>query len=255
MKLFRIFTAAAVLTAGSTAFGASAYFSTVDFGGGASPGNPDIAFANLASAVATDLHIYFVPGPGDPAYLGISIGVKSITPGVANLTNPIVMNYDIVIPAAGDLDSGDNRWDPVGVPGGTVDLISNFTGVAVSQKGLDVLNDGVASGFLDQGYDATASAFYFGKVTLDPVGEGSSEYFLTVGDIGIARSGDAPQPVGPTVSLTFGDAEPTAVLGDDFGGTGTMWDARITIPVIPEPSTALLLGTGLLLGFFRRRRP
>ena len=116
---------------------------------------------------------------------------------------------------------------------------------------MDVSNDG-SGAFRDAGYDATAGAFYFGSVTLNPVGVGSTDLSLLVGTGGVERLGDNPRPVGPTVSLTFGDAEPTSVFGDDFGATGTVVDATVT--VVPEPTTAVLLGVGALPGLLCRRR-
>lgn len=62
----------------------------------------------------------------------------------------------------------------------------------------------------------------------------------TAGQLVAALNGDDGEPFGGTV----------AVLGDGFGFEGAIESARL----IPEPSTALLLGGGLLsLGFERRR--
>lgn len=250
MKLFRILTAAAVVATGSTAFGASVFFSTDGFGEGASLGNPDINYGSLSGAAPTDLHIYFVPEASDAKFIGISLGVNSTTPNVANMTAFSVSNFDFVV--APDTPLGQMRWNTVTDPSGTVDSVSNLNGISINQAGLAATNDGVGSAFLDKGYDATANAFYFGKVTLDPVGLGTSDYFLTVGDVGVARVGDQPQPAGPTVSMIFGASEPTSVLGDDFGATGTVYDARVTI--VPEPSSALLLLCSSLVFGLRRRR-
>jgi hypothetical protein len=249
MKLFNFLTATIVFATSSVAMGATAFFSTDGFGDGASIGNPHIQFNSLSSAAPADLHIYFVPESSDAKFLGISLGVRSTTPNVANMTAFSVSNFDFVI--APDTPLGETRWNAAGVAGATVDLVSNLYGLSIDQAGLSVINDGVGSTFLDKGYDTSANAFYFGSVTLDPVGVGSTDYFLTVGDIGIARLGDNPQPTGPTASLTFGAAEPTSVFGDDFGATGTVYDAHITI--IPEPSSILLLCSALVLSLRRRR--
>ena len=125
-----------------------------------------------------------------------------------------------------------------------------MSGVSVDRAGLNIAHDGTG-GSLDEGYDATANAFYFGKVSFDPVGIGTTELHLTVGSGGVARTGDQPQPDGPTVSLLFGHGEPSVVLGDEFGATGTIADA--TIHVIPEPVITSLLWSGLLLGLLLRR--
>ena len=250
MKLFRFLTAAAVFATGSVAFGTTVFFSTDGFGEGASLGNPDISYSSVSGAASTDLHIYIVPDASDAPFIGISLGVRSTTPTVANMTAFSVNNFDLVIAPGTPL--GQTRWNAVIEPSGTVDRVSNLNGISINQAGLAVFNDGVGSPNLDKGYDATADAFYFGKVTLDPVGIGTSDYFLMVGDIGVARAGDKPQPTGPTVSLIFGASESTPVLGDDFGASGSVYDARVT--VIPEPSSAVLLLCATLAFGFRRRK-
>jgi len=249
MKMFHFLIVTIVFATSSLAMGATAFFSTSGFGEGATVGNPDIQFDSTNSPTQ-DLHIYFVPESSDTKYLGISLGVRSTTPGVAEMTAFSVNNFDFV--SALDTPLGLSRWNTVGTPNGTADEVSNLTGVAIDQGGLFVGNDGKASATLDQGYDATADAFYLGQVTLDPVGEGTSDFFITVGDIGVARMGDQPQPTGPTVSLTFGASESTSVLGDDFGATGTVHDAQVT--VIPEPTSAILLLCSTIVFGSRRRR-
>jgi len=243
MKLSKVLTTAIAMATGS-ASGATVYFSTTGFGGGASLGNPDhtvaIGDANF------DLHLYFVPEPGDAAFLGISVNLTSTVGGVADFVGLSVTNPDILVGAA-DVD---DRWDGTGGTIPTPELISNMSGVAVTTAGLTIGNNGTGP-FLDAGYDATAGAFYFGSITLDPVGLGTTEISISNGPIGTARAGDVPRPTGPVASIFYGD-DPTSVFGDDFGGTGTVTDA--TINVIPEPSTSILFGTGILFGFLRRRR-
>lgn len=225
--------------------GASAFFSTKGFGEGASQGNPEV-FVNQAAA-NVDLHVYFVPDSVDARYLGISFDVTSATAGIADLVTFSVLNPDILM---GAIDV-DDRWNSTGGSINSTELLTNFTGVSIDKAGLDPTNDGSGS-FLDAGYDSTAAAYYFGNVTFDPVGLGSTDLSLSVGPIGIARAGDKPQPVGPTASLQFGAPEPATVSGDDIGATGEIFDARIN--VIPEPSATLLVVAGLFLSCLLRRK-
>ena len=245
MKLLRSLTAIVAFSTGANLFGATAFFSEAGFGDGATVGNPTINKTIADSPF--ELHIYFVPDKSDAAFVGISLGVTSSTAGVADLSSFSVLNPDVLVGAT-DVD---DRWNSTGGSLVGTEEITNLSGVSVDKAGLDAANDGLAT-FRDAGYDTSASAFYFGKVELDPVGLGTTELSLSVGSIGIARVGDQPQPTGPTVSLTFGGSEPTTVLGDDIGGTGTVADA--TINVIPEPSTALLAGAGLFFCVLCRRR-
>ncbi len=248
MNPVRLFAAALIISTGPALHGASTYVSTVAFGGGATSGNPAV---NLSlSDGPIDLYIYFVPEPGDEPFISISLDIDLSTAGVADLIGFSVVNPNIVIPAAGDFVTG-ARWNGTGGSLDSRERITGLSGVSVVEEGLDIANDG--SGVtLDQGYDPSASAFYFGSVTLNPVGLGNTELRFSVGSIGIARSGDRPQPVGPTASIQFGDPEPTSVSGDSFGSTGSIADA--VIRVIPEPSTGVLLGAALLPVLLRRRR-
>ena len=247
MKLLRILTAGIVLATGS-AFGATVYVSTTGFGGGAVLGNPvhtvDVGAANF------DLHFYFIPDPGDAPFVGISVNAALTVGGVADFVGLSVLAPDVVVTAVPTIVT-DSRWDGTG---GTVTspiLITNMSGVAVTTAGLDVANDG-SGALLDEGYDSSAGAFYFGSVTLDPLGVGTTVLSLSNGPIGTARVGDVPRPTGPVASLIYGDLEATTVFGDDFGGTGTTIDA--TINVVPEPSSFFLIGAGMLLSCLRRRR-
>ena len=217
---------------------AMVFMSESPFGAGAAASNP-MVFKNPGDVF--DFHIYFVPAAGDNPYVSISLDVSSSNVATAAITGSSVPLFDILIPGAGGLDIGD-RWS--GVSAGTVSpgLVDNMTGVAVGVAGLDIANNGAGGPFTptDEGYDATANAFYFGSVTVAVGGAGVSHLNLGVGAAGIVRNGDVPRPGSPQASIFFGSPEATARLGDDFGLFGTTADATVT--VIPEPSAFTLLG-------------
>ncbi len=241
------------LVPATPSFGATIFVSESGLNSGATLGNPSIL--KDVTDPAFDLNIYIIPDPVADVgltYLGLSLGVRLSTPGVARITGGAVPNYDILVAAAPGTDI-DDRWD--GASGGTVstdEFLDNMSGVSILADGIKLTNVGPLPGLFDDGYDTVAGAFHFATVTIDPsVGTGTTDLFLEVGGSGIARTGDLPAPSPMAASITFGDAEPTPVLGNVKGATGTMFDARIT--VVPEPSTILLLNLSLLL-LFRRNR-
>jgi len=207
--------------------------------------NPSVT---LAPGAATTLHVYVVPDSGDAPFDTIAVNLDAATAGIVSASSFSVATPDITV--AG-VDVGD-RWDGTGgmtaAAGGT-SLIVNMNGVAVTETGLDVDNDGSGL-FLDEGFDSTAGAsgaFHFGSITLSADALGMTDLFLSTGSTKIVREGDTP--ASPAM-VTFG-ASDTAVSGGTTGATGTVADAKVT--VIPEPTSWLLLVIAVVvLGIFRK---
>jgi hypothetical protein len=229
------------------------YFSENPLGEGSVLSNPILRIAPGESA---DLHIYVIPDLADQFYRSISLDVESSNAAVATLAEGETLNFDIVLPSAGDLDLG-NRWDQVengslvGEPlNPDIIRLEGLTGVAIFELGLDPLNRG-SDAPLDRGYDQVAEAFYVGWVRIQAVAEGAADLRFRVGGAGIVRAGDS---IGNAAPILFGSDEPTTVFGDQFGATGDTPDAQII--VVPEPSVGSLsmVATILLLGRCRHRR-
>ena len=201
--------------------GAVFYLSEHSPGNSASPTNPRF---EIRTGDDVTLHLYFEPDAADSRYLGIAVNIETSSPLVVNGTALQVVNPDVTVAGV----AVGTRWnDPVGgAIGDGTELFRNLAGVNVTARGLDAANIGGQPGvFLDEGFDPTSAAFYFGQVTLRAESAGVAELFLSVGNTLIAREGDTAES---SVMVQFGAGD-IAVSGAVAGATGTVADATITV--------------------------
>ena len=160
----------------------------------------------------------------------LDLDITSSDPGVLLLTGGQALNptFDVI---------GGERFDSsvftVDADGSTGNLFS----VNVAQNGVNP----ALGPLFDPGFDAEVGpngAFLLAEVTFDIVGEGFADIELSLGDQGVIQFPDI------VLDPSFGSAS----LGTFAGGGGGTPD-----PIIPEPSSAVLLLLGSA-GMFAKRR-
>ena len=251
MKTITTISSLLLLTQAPACFGAaSVFFSNLGFGQGATLGNPTV-MVNPSQTV--DLHIYMIPDVADATYRSVAVDISTTNSTAVSAPSYSILGPGVVLGAT----LIGPRWDGTNALFGTGNtLLSNMAGVAVGAQGLNRLNNGASGGALDEGYDASAGAFYFGSVSIQGDSPGSAELFFSVGQTLFVRDGDAASGEVAMVQFGVGDAPvsgqaPTGPVSIAVA-PGSLADA--TIVVVPEPHTMTLLVAMLAPLCLKRRR-
>lgn len=172
-------------------------------------------------------------GPADTNLdVGAGFDIATSADGIIGFDSAETFDFDIVLAADPSVVLG-VRWGQADGGGfaGPADTISanSITGL----NAFSVTNDGITEGntgpvFLDAGYDADGDAFLFGRIDFTALQVGSVDLLTSVGAIGAVNGADS-------VSPTFGAA-------------------TINVVAVPEPNSAILLGSMLTLFGCKRRR-
>ena len=172
-------------------------------------------------------------GPAD-SNLDTGAGLDLVTSvdGIIEFNAAETLDFDIVLASAPEVVLG-QRWGQGGGgfagPAGSVtaNSIDSLNGFSVTNEGILESNSGPI--FLDAGYDAAGDAFLFSRIDFTAVELGTVDIFTSVGSIGIVSDGS-------TVPATFGGA-------------------TINVVNVPEPNSAMLIGSMLaMFGCARRRK-
>jgi hypothetical protein len=162
----------------------------------------------------------------DPNIIGFEFNVKANVSGYATLNGVITGPY-VGPKKAGNATTGtrynDPEWDAVIYPiGSAYDPDSAAGTLSPTPRG--PLGTGYDSGsFL---WSTTSSLFGFLNISMGPGTLGQTVLVSTVGNVGVAE--------------TF----------EDVQGSGV----GVTFQYVPEPSSVLLMGIGLLMPLYRKRR-
>lgn len=223
--------ATALLISSGVAVGQSDFFlSFQDLNQGASNSDPVESFSPGDSGT---MYLYWsTNGPSDSDIdTGAFVDLQSSQSGVIQFTAAESFNFDITLLGT-PLGS---RWEVFG----NTSIVSDdaITGLSAFTifSGLGILEAHNGSGGLtDQGYDAGADAFLFGKIDFvvlaDPVGD-SVDITMTTGSGGIFNAGKAVNAIFGTATIEVGSGGP--LLGDVNGdGVVDMGDVNPLIQVI-----------------------
>lgn len=193
------------------AFGQGDFFwSTSPLNSGAVNSDP---FIGAATGVATgSLYLYYTTVNSE-LDTGAGLDLSWTNDGVVAFTAARTFDFEIALASMPDGIKLGERWEDAFGPASevtanTVTGLNAFT--VVGGDGIINANNG-SGAFLDQGYDAGADAFLFGRVDyeiLDP--NGQTELITAAGAIGIVHDGQTVNPI--FGGATFGSIpEPTSV--------------------------------------------
>lgn len=207
------------------------FWSFENLGGSAVQGDVDANLGVLGSDInvgdQATVYLYYNTANSE-LDTGAGLNLSFSNNGVLGFVSAETFDFDVELTAVPGTVLG-QRWGDASGAAGSVDT-NSVTGLnaftVVAGDGIIDANDG-SGPFIDLGYDTSSSSFLFGAVTVEVLGEGTTDVIIEAGDIGIVNAGQ-------TINPTFGQG-------------------RFTITV-PEPATAGFLALGLVGLVARRRR-
>ncbi|MEM9411888.1 MAG: PEP-CTERM sorting domain-containing protein [Planctomycetota bacterium] len=207
------------------------FWSLSNLGGGATQGDLDVNLTDAGLNIGDQATVFlYYNSTNSELDTGAGLDLTFSNNDVLDFVSAETFEFDVVLAGNTGVDLGD-RWGDSFGPAGDVQA-NSITGLnaftVVNGDGIVQENDGTDT-FLDTGYDGNNN-WLFGSVTVEIIGEGTTDVLISEGAIGIVNDG-AP------VAATFG------------GGTFTVGGAAI-----PEPTTAGVLAMGLIGLVARRRR-
>ncbi len=184
------------------------FWSFADFGDGAA--NDSMPTGTFAEGSMGSMFLYYDPIFGD-VDTGAFFDLLTSADGVIEFTNATSFDFDITV----DGTAFDVRWGDAFGETGTVtpNMIDEWGAFAVvGGTGMVAQNTGPT--FFDEGYDAAAGAFLFGRVDFAVVGnEGDSVDVITsIGSTGIVNMAMSLDPSVGIATVTVGES--TFLLGD-----------------------------------------
>ncbi|MEM9411288.1 MAG: M12 family metallo-peptidase, partial [Planctomycetota bacterium] len=162
------------------------FWSTRDFDMGAD--NDSNPVANFEVGTSGSIYLYYDPTNSD-VDTGAFFDIVTSNPGVIEFTNAVSFEYDITVMGTPvGVRWGDASGQVGDVTSDSIDEFGAFT--VVSGDGMVVENTGPT--FIDEGYDAAAGAFLFGRLDFTVVGAaGTSVSVLSnPGSNGIVNDGN-----------------------------------------------------------------